>query len=65
MALDQLGVASSIVTSAFVLILGGLTLAFGLAFGLGGKDFAAKRLGKLDAKMDESKINKNDGNSSI
>lgn len=65
MALDQLGVASSIVTSAFVLILGGLALAFGLAFGLGGKDFAAKRLGKLDAKMDESKINKNDGNSSI
>jgi len=65
MALDQLGVASSIVTSAFVLILGGLTLAFGLAFGLGGKDFAAKRLRKLDAKMDESGLNKNQDDSSM
>ncbi|MCE4050666.1 MULTISPECIES: mechanosensitive ion channel [Bacillaceae] len=65
MALDQLGVASSIVTAAFTLILGGLALAFGLAFGLGGKDFAAKRLRKLDAKMDESGINKNQDDSSM
>src|SRR5699024_8939204 len=37
MALTQLGIATTIVTSAFVLILGGVALAFGLAFGLGGK----------------------------
>ncbi|MBU8880524.1 mechanosensitive ion channel [Bacillus sp. FJAT-29790] len=53
MALDQLGVAHSIVNAAFILILGGLALAFGLAFGLGGKDFASKYLRKLDNKIDE------------
>ncbi|MFC0414975.1 mechanosensitive ion channel [Cytobacillus solani] len=53
MALDQLGVAHSIVNAAFILILGSLALAFGLAFGLGGKSFAAKYLGKLDEKLEE------------
>ena len=53
MALDQLGVAHSIVNAAFILVLGGLALAFGLAFGLGGKGFAAKYLGKLDNKLDK------------
>src|SRR5699024_12618935 len=38
MALTQLGIATSIVASAFTLILGALALAFGLAFGLGGKE---------------------------
>jgi len=64
MALDQLRVASSIVNSAFILILGGLALAFGLAFGLGGKEFAKKRLDKLDTKMEQTSIQKpNDDNS--
>jgi hypothetical protein len=57
MALDQLGVAHSIVNAAFILILGGLALAFGLAFGLGGKEFAAKYLGKLDDKVDKENNN--------
>lgn len=52
MALDQLGVAHSIVNAAFILVLGGLSLAFGLAFGLGGKEFAKKYLGKLDEKLE-------------
>lgn len=56
MALDQLGVAHSIVNAAFILVLGGLALAFGLAFGLGGKEFAAKWLGKLDRKLDEENL---------
>lgn len=51
MALDQLGVAHSIVNAAFILILGGLALAFGLAFGLGGKTFAAKYLEKLEDRL--------------
>ncbi|MBS4200663.1 hypothetical protein KHA93_13575 [Bacillus sp. FJAT-49732] len=34
--------------SAFILILGGLALAFGLLFGLGGKDYAKNYLAKLD-----------------
>ncbi|WP_276309625.1 mechanosensitive ion channel [Peribacillus acanthi] len=56
MALDQLGVADTIVNAAFILILGGLALAFGLAFGLGGKDFASKYLNKLDHKIENTKV---------
>lgn len=56
MALDQLGVAKSIVNSAFILLLGGLALAFGLSFGLGGKDFAAKYLAKLDKNIESTTI---------
>jgi small-conductance mechanosensitive channel len=55
MALDQLGVAHSIVNAAFILVLGGLALAFGLAFGIGGKEFAGKYLRKLDEKLSEGK----------
>src|SRR5699024_2975526 len=42
MALTQLGIAKTIVSSAFIITLSGLALAFGLAFGLGGRDFASK-----------------------
>ncbi|AKL75548.1 TM helix repeat-containing protein [Bacillus velezensis] len=53
MALDQLGVADTIVNAAFILILGGFALAFGLSFGLGGKDFASRYLAKLDRKIEK------------
>lgn len=56
MALDQLGVADTIVNSAFILILGGVALAFGLAFGLGGKDTAAKYMRKLDHKIENTEV---------
>lgn len=56
MALTQLGIATTIVSSAFILILGGLALAFGLAFGLGGKDFASKYLRKFDNTIDQTKV---------
>jgi hypothetical protein len=58
MALDQLGVAKAIVNAAFILILGGLSLAFGLAFGLGGKDFASKYLNRLDNKIEQTTVDK-------
>ena len=54
MALDQLGVAATIVNSAFVLILGGFALAFGLSFGLGGKKVASKYLDKFEEKVGNS-----------
>ena len=38
MALQQVGVAEEIVTTAFTLILGAVALAAGLAFGLGNRD---------------------------
>ena len=34
-------------------IIGGLSVAFALAFGLGGRDFAHKQLEKLDDKVDQ------------
>lgn len=60
MALTQLGIAPSIVNAAFILILGGLSLAFGLAFGLGGKDFASKYLRKFDNTIDETSVKEKD-----
>jgi uncharacterized oligopeptide transporter (OPT) family protein len=42
MALQQVGVAEEIVTSAFTLILGAIALAAGLAFGLGNRELAGE-----------------------
>lgn len=53
MVLDQLNFASNIVNAAFIFVIGGLSVAFALAFGLGGRDFAAKQLDKLDRKVEE------------
>ncbi len=44
MALDQTGLANDIVNMGFGLLLAGLALAVGLAFGLGGKDVAKYQL---------------------
>jgi hypothetical protein len=41
-AATQIGVATSLINILFVGIVGGLALAFGLAFGLGGRDEAAQ-----------------------
>jgi len=46
-SLEQLGIASLLVTTTFNIILGGICLALALAFGLGGKDVAAKYLEEL------------------
>jgi hypothetical protein len=43
-ALDQLQVGGSIVRQSFLIILGGFVFAIALAFGLGGKDWAADRI---------------------
>lgn len=57
MILNQLGIAAEIVNSAFVLIVAALAVAFAIAFGIGGKDFAADALKKLGDKKD----NKDEG----
>jgi uncharacterized protein HemX len=44
MALEQTGIANSIVDMAFGLLLAGVALAAALAFGLGGKDVAKYQL---------------------
>lgn len=43
-ALDQLKVGGDIVRQSFLIILGGVVFAVALAFGLGGKDWAAERI---------------------
>lgn len=48
--LSQLSIAENILNIAFFSIFGAVCLAFGLAFGLGGKDFAANQLEKLNNK---------------
>lgn len=51
--LSQLGVTPVIINALIYGLIGTLTLAFGLAFGLGGKDVAAKILEDLRKKISE------------
>ena len=44
LALEQLGIGSTLLTVAFSIVFGGLVLAMALAFGLGGRDWAADRI---------------------
>lgn len=53
MSLEQLSIANEIVVTSFRLIVAGLALAFALAFGLGGRDFAARSLSKMEDKTEE------------
>ena len=44
MALQQMGIAPNIVNLAFGLLLGGISVAIALAFGLGGREVAGEQL---------------------
>ena len=48
MALTHMGVGTEIVSTAFSYSLGALAVAAALAFGLGGKDFAARKLEEIN-----------------
>ena len=48
MTLIQLDIATSIVNAAFIIVLGAIAIAFAIAFGIGGRDFAAKTMEKLN-----------------
>ena len=52
MILSQLDLASKIVNTAFMIILAAVAVAFAIAFGLGGRDFAKKTLEKVDKNME-------------
>jgi len=54
-SLEQLGIAPLLVTATFNIILGSVCLAFALAFGLGGKDAAARYLEELKEKRSQKK----------
>ncbi|MGX7092058.1 mechanosensitive ion channel [Hutsoniella sourekii] len=55
MTLDQLQLAKTIVNASFIIILSGVVFAIALAFGLGGRDFAAKQLERADREFNEDK----------
>ncbi len=52
--LSQLGVAIAIVETTFLLIIAALCVAFAIAFGVGGRAFAANTLEKLEKKIDNT-----------
>jgi hypothetical protein len=54
-SLRELGIATLLVTTTFNIILGGFCLALALAFGLGGRDAAAKYLSEWQQKHGEQK----------
>lgn len=56
--LTQLGVAAELVKILFTGIVGMLALAFGLSFGLGGRDHASRILDRLMEKFNESAVKK-------
>ena len=53
MALSQLGIASGLVNATFVILVGSVGVAFAVSFGLGGRDFAAHTMKKLEKKLDD------------
>ncbi|MCR5675748.1 MAG: mechanosensitive ion channel [Lachnospiraceae bacterium] len=55
MILNQLGIAAVIVNTAFIVILAALAIAFAIAFGIGGRTFAAEALKKLSDKNGSKK----------
>ncbi len=56
--LSQLGVAIAIVEKTFVLAVAALCVAFAIAFGVGGRTFAANMLAKLEKKIDNNEAKK-------
>lgn len=54
LALREMGIAESIVNLAFGLLLGAIAVAVALAFGLGGRDVAARQLNQWQRELQES-----------
>lgn len=49
LALTQLNIGQELVTNAFLLLFGAICLALALAFGLGGRDWAARLINKMES----------------
>lgn len=52
MVLSQLGIAAEIVNTTFKLLLAALAVAFAIAFGVGGREFASRTLKKMEDSME-------------
>ena len=53
MGLAQMGLASNIIEYAFIFFVGAIAIAFAVAFGIGGRDLAARKLDEIDKKMNK------------
>jgi hypothetical protein len=53
-AVNQLGIATTLINTLFVGIVGAVSIAFGLAFGLGGRDRAARWLDSVSRNMEQA-----------
>ncbi|MBO5386641.1 MAG: mechanosensitive ion channel [Lachnospiraceae bacterium] len=53
MCLSQLGIAGAMVETTFILIIAAVCIAIAIAFGVGGRTFAANTLAKLEKKLDD------------
>lgn len=53
MCLSQLGIAGAMVETTFILIIAAICVAVAIAFGVGGRTFAANTLAKLEKKLDD------------
>lgn len=58
LCLSQLGVATKIVETTFILIIAAIAVAFAIAFGVGGRKFAADTYEKLEKKLDSNDSSK-------
>ena len=58
LCLSQLGIATAIVESTFILIIAAVCIAFAISFGIGGRNFAANTLEKLEKKIDTNSDDK-------
>ncbi len=56
--LSQLNVAKAIVETTFVCIIAAICIAFAIAYGVGGRNFAANTLSKLEKKLDNEDSDK-------
>lgn len=54
-AVNQLGIATALINTLLVGIVGALALAFGLAFGLGGRDRAAQILDRAGRNLEQAR----------
>lgn len=52
-ALEQLGIGTQILNSLFVIVFGAVFLALAIAFGLGGKEWAAKIIENFDKNKNQ------------
>lgn len=54
-ALEQLDIGTQLLTALFVIVFGAVFLALALAFGLGGKEWAARKIENMESKHKNTK----------